>query len=137
MIRLGYNQQNRVALNLSEAVTLTGSPVYFLFRFVSDSTNDEKIFVAPDLSTNILRYNRFNIIVTAGTENLTASTINLNPKGEYIFTCYEQYSPTNLSLTGTSGVILKQGIVQLTGSSMTYYDGSYTGQTETYSYYQP
>lgn len=137
MIRLGQNKTNNVYLTLSDSVTLSATPVYFLFRFVSETTNDEVLFTAPDISTNTLRYNEFQITVTGGTQNLTAGTINMNPRGEYLYEVYEQYSQTNLAISGTSGVILENGFVQLTGTSMSYTTQSYTGQSTTYQYYEP
>lgn len=137
MIRLGQNQINTAYLTLSDSVTLSSNTVYFLFRFVSETTNDEVLFTCPDISTNTLRYNQFNITVTGTTQNLTAGIINMNPRGEYIYEIYEQYSPTNLALSGTSGVILENGFVQLTGTSMSYTTQSYTGQSTTYQYYEP
>lgn len=137
MFRLGQNQSNTVYPTVSDSVTLTGTPVYFLFQFVSETTNDEVFFTCPNVSTNIARYDQFNITVTAGTQNLTAGTINLNPKGEYIYNIYEMYSQTNLDLSGTTGVILETGIVQLTGTSLSYITQNYTGQTGTYDFYQP
>ena len=140
MIHLNQNQENIVYLTLSEAVTLTATPVYFLFRFVSETTNDEILFTAPDITTAITRYNEFNFTLTGATSpniNFTAGTISMSPFGEYIYEVYEMYSPTNLFLSGTSGTILETGIVKLSGATAsTFINQTYTGSPQTYGFYQ-
>ena len=69
MIKLTKNKINRVAVTLTENVTLP-APTYFLFEFISDDTNKSKIFTAPDVSSNICRYNEFEIELTTGPEDL-------------------------------------------------------------------
>jgi hypothetical protein len=137
MLRLGQDKVNTIWVNLSDAAVFTGTPIYYLFQFISETTNDEVIFTTPDVSQNVLRYNQFNITVTGSTQNLTAGTINLNPKGEYIYNVYDMYSPTNLAISGTSGVIIKTGILQVTGTSLSYITQDYTGHTDSYGFYQP
>lgn len=138
MIKLTQNTSNNVILTLSESVTYTGSPVYFLFRFINQTTKDEKLFTAQDTSTNIVRYNQFNITLTGSTfENLTGGTICINPDGQLFYEVYEQKSPTNLSLSGTSGKIIEQGIVKVEGSLQSPIIMSYSGQSQTYMGYQP
>jgi len=138
MIKLTQNQSNRVILTLSESVTYTGSPIYFLFKFTSESTKEEKLFTAQDVSTNIVRYNEFNIILTGSTsENLTGGTININPDGQLFYEIYEQTSPTNLSISGTSGNIIESGIVKVEGILQSPITMSYSGQSTTFLGYQP
>jgi hypothetical protein len=138
MITLQQNTVNsNIILTLSENVTLTGSPVYFLFRFIDETTNVEKIFSAADTSTNIERFNNFTITLTgASFENLTGGTINLPVDGKLKYEAYEMYNPSNLALSGTSGVILETGLVQVSGSTnMQIITNSYSGQSNTYNTY--
>ena len=136
MLFLRQEQTNTVYLTLTESLTITATPVYYLFRFMSDTTNDETLFVAEDLSTNISRFNKFNITLTAGTTNLTAGTISIaNGAGKY--EVYEQYTQTNLDLTGTTGVVIERGMIQVSGSSNSYITQSYSGNPTTYNFYEP
>lgn len=140
MILLEQGQTKSVILTLSESVNFTGSPVYFLFRFYNLTTHDEKLFTASDVSTNIARYNEFNITLTGSSyENLTGGTIHLNTDGEAFYEIYEQLSPTNLYLSGTSGTIIEQGIVQIKGGISPIspiIDKQYSGMTQTYRGYE-
>lgn len=138
MIQLTQNSENNVILTLSESVTYTGSPIYFLFRFYNLTTHDEKLFTAADISTNIIRYNQFNIILTGNTfQNLTAGTISMAPDGETFYEVYEQINQTNLALSGTSGIILESGIVQVKGTNLNRITYSYSGTPNIYLGYQP
>lgn len=128
MIYLNQNSTNNVVLTLTENVTLTGT-TYFLFEFINDDTRVSKLFTTDDLSTNTCRYNQFDITVTGGTENLTGGTINLDPVGYYKYNVYQMTDPTNISLSGTSGIV-ETGKLYLSGDTKpTVY--SYTGNTET------
>lgn len=137
MITLNQNTHNNVYLTLSESVTLTATSVYFLFRFVNESTNNELLFTGTDLSTNIVRYNLFDIVVTGSTYvNKLNSQILLEPQGKYKYEVYEMTSPTNLYISGTTGVPIEYGIVQLSGTSLEP-QIFYTGQTNNYDFYEP
>jgi hypothetical protein len=130
---LNNNSTNRVDFTLSESVTYTGSPVYFLFRLYSLTTHEEKLFTATDISNNIQRYNRFNITLTGATyENLTGGTIHIDPIGEYYLDIYQQAMPTNLSLSGVSGGIIERQLVQIKGQDLTITNISYSGTPNTY-----
>jgi hypothetical protein len=135
--KLIQNSTNTVDFTLSESTTLTASSVYYLFKLVSTETRDEILFTASDISTNTLRYNRFNITLTGSNTNYTAGTITLNPDGEYFYYVYEMLDPSNLFLSGTSGTIIENGIINVTGSTSSYITNSYTGQSTTFNYYTP
>jgi len=138
MQRLGYNQTNDFIVSLSDMTTLTSATPYYLFQFVSLSTNAEYFFTAPDISTNTMRYNKFSVTITGGTQNLTAGTVNVGELGEYNFYCYQQYSQTNIALSGVTGGPINQGLIMITGSSQSYTNQtSYSGMSTTYGYYQP
>lgn len=105
MINLYKNSSNIVVLTLTEKSTLLNP--YYLFSFSSTTDYDNIInFVATDTSTYKSRFNKFNIIETGTTfTNLTGGTINLNPNGMWDYTIYEQTTPTNLQISGTTGIV--------------------------------
>jgi hypothetical protein len=137
-IKLVNGQTNRWVMPISEAVTLTSTTVYFLFKLTDHTTNDDSYFTAPDISTNIINHNEFSITLTGSAyTNLTAGTISLH-KGRYDYRVYEMEDASNLSITGTTGTILKQGIVSVFGETPeTHIDSEYTGSTISYTYYDP
>lgn len=134
MIRLNKNSENDVVLTLSELVTLTGNNVYFLFRFISDDSKEEIIFTGYDSSSNPARFNQFNIIETGGTQNLTASTINMKYAGFWDYEVYQMTNQTNLSLTGVTGGPIEYGKVYLSGSSLNQSQYSFSGQSSLYAW---
>ena len=139
MLLFVQNQENIAYLTLSEAITLTATPVYFLFRFKSLTTNDEVICGSANITTAITRYDQFVFTLTGSTSpnlNYSAGTIHMAPSGEWTYEAYEQYSPTNLFLSGTSGVILEKGILTLSGTPVTYTNQTYSGNPQTYGYYE-
>ncbi len=137
-IKLINGQSNRMVLPLSEAVTITASTAYFLFKLTDLTTNDTTYFTAPDSSTNLINYNEFEVTLTGSAyTNLTAGTINLH-KGQYNYAAYQMTGQTNLSLTGVTGGILKQGIINVIGDAPeTHIDATYTGSSIVYNYYNP
>jgi len=142
MIVLDQNTTNNVYLTLSESVTLTGSPIYYLFRFVDETSNEEVLFTSTDISTNIIRYNQFAVTLTASTASnidYTTGVISLSPYGKWSYEVYEQLSATNLNLSGATGPI-EYGIVTVNAPATTNTDAiiaEYSGMTDTYFYYQP
>ena len=105
MINLYKNSNNIVVLTLTEKTTLLNP--YYLFSFSSTTDYDNVVnFVATDNSTYKSRFNKFNIIESGTTfTNLTGGTINLNPTGMWDYTIYEQTTPINLSISGTTGIV--------------------------------
>ena len=105
MINLYKNSNNIVVLTLTEKTTLLNP--YYLFSFSSTTDYDNVVnFVATDTSTYKSRFNKFNIIESGTTfTNLTGGTINLNPTGMWDYTIYEQTTPINLSISGTTGIV--------------------------------
>ena len=134
---LNQNSSNNVILTLSESVKYTGSPVYFLFRLYNLTTHDEKLFTSPDLSTNIVRYNKFNWILTGSTyENLTGGTISIQPDGELYLDVYEQLTPHNLAISGTSGIVIEKDLVQVKVKGANLDIITYSGTPTTYLGYE-
>lgn len=85
MLYITRGDTTRVAVTLHEKQTLT-SP-YWLWRFVSDGTNEEVAAVIAEVSNNYKeRSNLFDI--TEGT------TVTL-PEGIYTYYVYEQSNNTN------------------------------------------
>lgn len=85
MLYITRGDTTRVAVTLQEKQTLT-SP-YWLWRFVSDGTNEEVAAVIAEVSNNYKqRSNLFDI--TEGT------TVTL-PEGIYTYYIYEQSNNTN------------------------------------------
>jgi hypothetical protein len=138
MFLLYQNTANYIYPTLSESVTLTATPIYYLFRFIDETSKDDLFFISADLSTNTVRYNKFLITLSGSAyQNLTAGTISMNPDGRWRYEVYEQYSQTNLDLTGTTGVILETGYITLSGTNLSNVSTEYTGQTSSWNYYQP
>ena len=135
MIYLHQNASNNVYLTLSESVTLTGNNIYYLFRFIDETTNVETLFSAQDTSSAITRYNLFNIILTASTSvNLSAGTLNLN-QGYSSYEVYQTYIPYDLHLSATTGGPIEYGKVYISGASLSIVTKSYTGNTNTFKAY--
>lgn len=135
---LNQNSSNYIYPTLSESITLTATPVYFLFNFVSETTQEDIWFTAEDLSTNTIRYNKFQITLTGSSyQNLTAGTISMNPAGKWTYKVYEMLNQTNLELSGTTGTVLEYGQIQVVDTPVVIIDEYYSGQSTTYSYYNP
>lgn len=143
MILLEQNTTNNVYLTLSESQTLTGSPVYFLFNFTDETTKEQVNFITQNISTNIIRYDKFEITLTASTASnidYTNGIISLNPYGNWTYKVYEQYSSTNLNIEDADGGPIEYGAVKVKPSETINTDAivaEYTGMTDTYYYYQP
>lgn len=132
------NQPNTVYLTLSDSFTFTSTTYYFLFRLISQTTKEEVLFTAPNITTAITRSDEFVWTLTGSAyTNLTAGTISLNPSGEWLYYVYPQYSQTNLSLSAVAGDYIEKGIVIVSGTSNTFINQIYTGSSTTYAYYNP
>lgn len=132
---LEHNTVNYIYPTLSELVTIS-DPVYFLFKLKNVATNEEVFFTAPNISTAITRYDKFEITLTSSTENLTAGTLSNLTVGDWYYYAYQMSSETNLSLTGITGDYLEVGYFNIKGNTIIadeFY--SYTGQTEEYFFY--
>lgn len=135
---LNQYSNNQVILTLSESVVYTGSPVYFLFKLTSLTTHNEKLFTASDLSTNIVRYNKFDWVLTGSTnENLTNGIISIDPDNEFYLDVYQMSNPTNLDISGTTGTIIERQLVQVKGTNLQRITTSYNDGPSTYLGYQP
>ncbi len=134
MIKIDKNTTNTVVVTLCDREILTASTKYYLFNFIDDDTQEDYYFIGNEIYGSC-NYNQFEIIETSGSTNLTASTISLTT-GFYKYKVYEQLSDTNLSLSGTSGVVLERGKVLCIGEQFptkTYY----SGDTDNTTFYTP
>ena len=120
MILLKRDTSNTVVLTLQEKATITAVTPSYLFEIINDDTNVSKLFTAPDDSTNILRYNQFDITVTGGTENLTGGTIDITNNGYWKYKVYEMVDPSNLEISGTTSIV-ETGKMYLSGDTQKYY----------------
>jgi hypothetical protein len=78
-IFLNKNSENTVCLPLTCNVSVSGTPIYFLFRLINTQSSEETIFTGLNLSNNTARYDKFNWIETGSTPNYTASTFEVKP----------------------------------------------------------
>lgn len=115
MILLQKDTINTCVFSLAEKTTITASTPYYLFSFVNQESNEQTLFTGVDLSTCSNRYNKFDITVSAGTEVLTASTINIE-YGMYDYTVYSMTGQTNLDITGTTETV-EVGLAYVSGST--------------------
>lgn len=129
MIKLEQNTVNNVIVTLRELTTISNP--FYLFEFISDDTNESKIFTATDISTNINRFNEFNIELTTGIEDLLNGVIKLPLKGFYKYNIYSQVSSTNLDLENITELV-ESGKVYINDSvtpvKTVYTDGTNTKQ---------
>lgn len=114
MIFLNKDSINTVIIELTLESSLLNP--YYLFEFTNEIKPSEiTYFTGTDLSNYKCRYNRFEITETGSTyTNLTASTVNLLT-GSYTYNVYEMTSPTNLAVSGTTGIVINTGKVIVEG----------------------
>ena len=103
MIQLQQNTVNEAIFTLREMTTISNP--YYLFEFISQDTNESKIFTGLETSLNVNRYNKFNIELTDGAEDLLDSVIKLPIKGFYTYNVYSQVIATNLDLANITELV--------------------------------
>jgi hypothetical protein len=109
MIYLKENQNNIVALTLTEKTTIN-APTY-LFRFVNNQTNLEYVCISDDLSGYLARYNKFNILTMNTTPDPLQGELKLPLGDEYSYFIYAQISTTNLDYK-LSNEVVETGIMK-------------------------
>ncbi len=121
MIIINKNSVNTITPTLTEKVSIANP--YFLFRFTSDYSREQVIFLASNISDYTYRYDKFLITETSGTTNLSNGIISLNPTGDWTYEIYQQASSSNLDMNYT-GALLETGKVRVVGVSdvVTKYD---------------
>ena len=125
MIVLTKGTTNNFVCTLYELTTIQQNAGY-LFEFESDQTKEKYYTVLTDISTNISRYNEFNLI-----ENKFQDPVNgqilLGSAGYYNYKVYEQLSSTNLDPTNIAVVgVVEEGKMKLIDTS---YQPSFTQHT--------
>ena len=113
MININKNSVNNVCLTLNEsnsASTLVSGSSY-VFNFYSLDTKDNKVFRSIDNSTNVGRYNQFNITEN-NTEDLENSTITLE-SGQYYYNVYN-----DIFLTGITEVVAISATTDASGNTI-------------------
>lgn len=103
MIYLKENQNNIVALTLTEKTTIN-APTY-LFRFVNKQTNLEYVCISQDLSGYLARYNKFIIKTMNTTPTPLLGELKLPLGDEYEYFIYAQISTTNLDYKLSNEVV--------------------------------
>lgn len=127
MILLNQNTVNSAVFTLKEKTSIT-SPFY-LFEVTGEGSKDVKYFTGADVSTNVNRYNEFNIELTSGVEDLTDCVVNLLVKGFYDYKIYSQVTEGNLNPDNVTELV-ETGIMYVSDTTLpvkTTYSG---GQTE-------
>jgi len=125
VIVLTKGTTNNFVCTLYELTTIQQNAGY-LFEFESDQTKEKYYTVLTDISTNISRYNEFNLI-----ENKVQDPVNgqilLGSAGYYNYKVYEQLSSTNLDPTNIAVVgVVEEGKMKLIDTS---YQPSFTQHT--------
>ena len=117
MIRITRNQSNSCIFTLNEKTTLTGAT--YLLKIFSNQNHDSKVIgLTGDSSSDIIRYNKFNIIeAPLASENLSGGTVYLE-SGSYDYFAY-QATGSSLSLTASTTTIVESGKLVVTGSATT------------------
>ena len=133
MIVLGQGE-NITYFTLSDSVTLTSSTPYFLFKFVSETTKEEILFVSDNISSATTNYDEF-VITLSGTSNPTGGTITMAPSGYWDYYVYQQYDQYNLSLDNVVGNFIDNGFVKLIDGPNSMIQNQWTGATSTNTYY--
>lgn len=133
-IHLKQNTINDVILTLREKSLLwTYSSItpYYLFEFISPTTNQTIYFVADNLSSLSAQnsYDEFNIITTGITNvNYSAGTIHLNPAMFWTYNVYEQTNQYNFNVSNTISKV-ETGKVMYTASTQDFTFIKMTGNT--------
>lgn len=101
---LKQNTINNCIFTLREKSLLwqnSGITPYYLFQFISQTSRQEVLFVANNLSSLSAQnsYDEFNIICTGATQtNFSAGTIHLNPASSWRYNVYEQLNQYNFDV---------------------------------------
>lgn len=127
---INKGQNNYIVFTLFEKQTLV-SP-YWLFELTNKVEKSPIYFIASDVSSFPLRFNKFLITETSGTNIPTSGVITLAEEGEYDYRIFEQTSSTNLNPINTTNVV-EVGMIKVTGTKPT--TTSYDNQDKTYKTY--
>ena len=102
MIRIVKDSENIIVVTLYENSTVS-NPIY-LFELVNQQSNVKFYFISTDTSTNITRYNRFELIETNNADTLNGE-VELGGEGYYNYTVYQTDLLTLDGLTEASEAV--------------------------------
>lgn len=102
MIRIVKDSENIIVVTLYENSTVS-NPIY-LFELVNQQSNIKYYFISTDTSTNITRYNRFELIETENADTLNGE-VELGGEGYYNYTVYQTDLLTLDGLTEASEAV--------------------------------
>jgi hypothetical protein len=102
MIRIVKDSENIIVVTLYENSTVS-NPIY-LFELVNQQSNIKYYFISTDTSTNITRYNRFELIETNNADTLNGE-VELGGEGYYNYTVYQTDLLTLDGLTEASEAV--------------------------------
>lgn len=121
---INRNSANNVYFTLTENVTLA-NPV-FLFEIVCKTNPNPYYFIATDISTCKMRYNKF-VVTESAIPNVLNGVISLSSNGEYAYRIFEQTSSTNLDPALCDNTTpLEVGFILVQGTGATQRNYSYT-----------
>lgn len=122
MLRIQRGAANNLIVTASELTTLT-APVYYLFEFIEEQTDQRDYCILTDSSLNPSRFNEFLF-----TEGVDAS---LPYAGFYTYKIYQQSSDANLD-PDLSGGLVEEGRAYVYDSESPASD--YTPSVTDYTY---
>lgn len=111
MILINKGESKKIYFTIDPTI----SPVYYLFEFVSNNTNNKTYMMADDISTNSSAYKAF-LFQEGSTQSMSGGFI-LNP-GTYDYNLYETGTQSLDPLLATS--ILEIGLMTLLGDDFCY-----------------
>lgn len=140
MIQLQHNKYNSIVLELTCNSVLWNqynTVPFYLFNFVSQSTNQSVYFYADNISTATTAYDEFVIIETGNTSvlNLSAGTVNLFPGNTWDYFVYEMFFNFDFDSSQAFSLV-DQGMVWLSGYT-TYNPTTYIPANNTFTSYEP
>ncbi len=102
MIHLNRETINTIYVTLTEKTTI--DPVSYIFKFTNENTDKSIEFLSAELSTNITRYNQFNVTTTdvLVNQDVNNGIIYLTEEGQYSYTIFEADADDIAAWTGTT-----------------------------------
>ena len=102
MIHLNRETVNTIYATLTEKTTI--NPVFYIFKFTNENTDKSIEFLSAELSTNITRYNKFNVTTTDTllNQDVDNGIIYLTEEGQYSYVVFEATADDIIAWTGTT-----------------------------------
>ena len=102
MIHLNRETVNTIYVTLTEKTTI--NPVFYIFKFTNENTDKSIEFLSAELSTNITRYNKFNVTTTDTllSQDVDNGIIYLTEEGQYSYVVFEATADDIIAWTGTT-----------------------------------